>query len=67
MNRILSIGLGRLAQGNDQGVLATDTIDYIVNVEVPAGRDAIYVSFVCDNRSLKSESYIVWIVVGCEK
>ena len=53
--RALSNEWGRLAQGNDNGIIATDTIDFIKKHEVPKTRDITYASFVCDHRPLKTE------------
>lgn len=50
--RGLSNEFGRLAQGNDYGVIATDIIDFIHKEEVPIGRDITYAAFVCDYRPL---------------
>ena len=44
----LSNEWGRLAQGNDSGVLATDTIDFVSKEEVPKNRDITYETFVLD-------------------
>ena len=53
----LSNEWGRLAQGNDNGVRSTDTIDFITKAEVPSGRDITYATFVLDYRPLKTEPY----------
>ena len=66
-NRALSNEWGRLAQGNDTGVIGTDTIQFIFKHEVPDGRDVTYATFVCDYRPLKSEPFRVRIVVGGDK
>ena len=63
----LSNEWGRLAKGNDHGVQATDTIDFISSTNVPSNRDVTYSSFVCDHRPLKSEPWRVQIVVGGDK
>lgn len=63
----LSIELGRLAQGNIHGVLATDTIDFIYKLDVPLGDKVTYAQYVCDHRPLKPEPYRVRIVVGGDK
>jgi hypothetical protein len=65
--RSLSNELGRLAQGNDYNVKATDTINFIPQSEVPQGRDVTYANFVCDYRPLKSEKYRIRLVVGGDK
>merc|ERR1712012_487590 len=48
-NRALSNEWGRLAQGNDHGVVAQDAIDFILVHEVPSGRAVTYAQFVCDH------------------
>ena len=63
----LSNEWGRLAQGNDKGVVSTDTIDFITKEEVPKGRDITYATFVVDYRPLKSEPQRVRITVGGDK
>ena len=65
--RSLSNEWGRLAQGNDHGVVATDTIDFIYRHEVPQGRDITYATFVLDYRPLKSEPHRVRITVGGDR
>ena len=42
----LSNEWGRLAQSNDKGVFATDTIDFICKEEVPHSRNVTYATFV---------------------
>ena len=44
---------GRLAQGNDNGVSSTNTIDFIHKHEVPQDRDVIYANFLLDHMPLK--------------
>ena len=63
----LSNEWGRLAQSNDNGVLATDTIDFIHRHEVPDGRDVTYATFVLNYRPLKSKMHRVRITVGGDK
>ena len=63
----LSNEWGRLAQGNDSGVHATDTIDFISKEEVPKNRDITYAMFVLDYRPLKSEPHCVCITVGGDR
>ena len=65
--RALSNERGRLAQGNDHGVLATNTIQFIAPSEVPSDRKVIYVSFVCDHSPLKTEPWRVRLVVGGDR
>ena len=66
-NRSLSNEWGRLAQGNDNGVSPTDTIDFIIQEQVPKGRDVTYATFVVDYRPLKSEPHRVRITVGGDR
>jgi hypothetical protein len=66
-NKSMSNELGRLAQGNDVGIKATDTIDFIYKNEIPNDRKVTYANFVCDFRPLKSEPYQVRLVVGGDK
>ena len=62
--RALSNEWGRLAQGNDYGILGTDTIEFILKSAIPRTADITYASFVCDKRPLKPEPFRVRIVVG---
>ena len=63
----LSNEWGRLAQGNNEGVKGTDTIDFIYQNQVPTDRDVTYATFVCDYRPLKQEAYRIRITVGGDK
>ena len=63
----LSNERGRLAQGNDKGVLATSTIYFVTQQEVPQGQDITYATFVIDYRLLKSEPHRVRITVGGDR
>ena len=65
--KALSNEWGWLAQGNDYGIIGTDTIEFILKSEVPHGRDVTYASFVCDKRPLKTEPFRVRIVVGGDR
>ena len=65
--RSLSNDWGRLAQGNDFGVRATNTIDFIHKHEVPAGKKVTHASFPCDYRPLKEETHRVRITVGGDR
>ena len=47
--------LGRLANGIDNQVRATNTIQFIKNKEVPTGRTVTYINFVRDYYPLKPE------------
>ena len=60
----LSNEWGRLAQGNDNGVRSTDTIEFIFKYEVPKDSDVTYATYVLDYRPLKTEPYRVRITVG---
>ena len=44
----LSNKWGRLAQSNDDDVIATDTIDFIHQHGVPVNKDVTYTTFVLD-------------------
>ena len=59
--------MGRLAQGNDAGVEATDCIDFIAKEVVPKGTKVTYANMICDKRPLKAEPLRVRITVGGEK
>ena len=63
----LSNEWGRLAQGNDTGVEATDTIQFVAFSDVPIDKKVTYASFVCDYRPLKKEKWRVRLVVGGDK
>ena len=63
----LSNEWGRLAQGNDAGVVSTNTIDFVHQHEVPKDRDVTYATFVLDYRPLKTEPYRVRITVGGDR
>ena len=65
--RALSNEIGRLAQGNDFGVVSTDTIEFILRSDIPPGQDITYATFVCDHRPLKDEKWRVRCVVGGDK
>ena len=65
--RSLSDEWGRLAQGNDYGTQATDTIKFIHKFEVPDGRDVTCATHVLDYRPLKSEPYRIRITVGGDR
>ena len=53
----LSNELGRLAQGVEDRVIGTDTIDFIPKSKVPHNKKVTYANFVCDYRPLKSEPH----------
>ena len=63
----LSNEWGRLAQGNDMGVEATNTIKFIRYSDVPSSKKVTYLAFVCDERPLKDEKWRVRSVVGGDK
>ena len=65
--RSLSNEWGRLAQGNDNGIKGTDTIEFIHRSQVPSDKQVTYASYVCDYRPLKDESYRVRITVGGDR
>ena len=51
--RSLSNEWGRLAQGNNEGVKGTDTIDFTHQHEVLHDKDVTHAIFVCNYRLLK--------------
>ena len=61
-NQSLSNKWGRIVQGNNKGVLSTDTIDFIKE-KVPKGQDVTYATFVLDYRPLKLEPHCLRITV----
>ena len=63
----LSNEFGRLAQGNQHGVRATDTISFIPRHLVPQDRKCTYASFVCDYKPQKTEPFRIRLVVGGDK
>ena len=63
----LSNEWGRLAQGNDAGVEATDTIQFVAFSDVPLDKKVTYASFVCSYRPLKKEKWRIRLVVGGDK
>ena len=65
--RSLSNEWGRLAQGNQNNINGTDTIDFIFQHEVPKEKDVTYATFVCDYRPLKEEVYRIRITVGGDR
>ena len=58
---------GRLAQGNDDGVRSTDTIEFIYKYEVPKDRGVTYATYILGYRPLKTEPYRVRITVGGDR
>jgi hypothetical protein len=66
-DRALSNEFGRLAQGIDDRVVATDTIDFIHKSDVPHTKIVTYGNCICDYRPLKSEPYRVRLTVGGDK
>ena len=56
--------LRRLANGIENQVRATKSIEFIIKEEVPTGRTVTYANFVCDYFPLKSEPYRVRLTVG---
>ena len=65
--KALSMEIGRLAQGNDYGVTATDTIEFIPHHLVPSEEKVTYASFVADHRPLKPEPDRIRCVAGGDK
>ena len=58
---------GRLAQGFNNTIVGTDTIDFIDRNEVPHDKKVTYGNFICDYRPLKTEKYRVRLTVGGDK
>ena len=63
----LSNEWGRLAQGNDNGVIGTDTIVFLHPSQVPKNRAITYANFIMDYRPLKKEQHRVRITVGGDR
>ena len=63
----LSNEWGRLAQGNDTGVEATDTIDVVYFNEVSFNKKVPSAGFVCNHRPLHDEEWIIRFVVGGDR
>ena len=59
--------LGRLYNGIDNQVRATNTIGFIRKLEAQRGRTVTYTYFVCDYRPLKSEPFRIRLTVGCDR
>ena len=66
-NKSLSNEFGRLVQGRNCRVTATDTIYFITKDEVPKDKKVTYGNFICDHRPLKTEEWIVRLTVGGDK
>jgi hypothetical protein len=59
---------GRLAQGClANGILGTDTIDFIHQHEVPSNKQVTYGNFICDHRPLKTETHRARCTAGGDK
>ena len=63
-NTEFSNDIGRLAQGVGDPVKVTNTIFFIHNSEVPAGKQFTYGRIVVSIRPNKAESHLVRITVG---
>ena len=61
------VTFGRLAQGNDAGVVCTDTIEFISKRDLPPTSKVTYASFVCDIKPHKKETHRVRLVVGGDR
>ena len=66
-DRTMSMEVGRLNQGNDYAVTATDTIYFIPLALVPKGIKVTCASFVADYHPIKSKPMRIRCVVGGEK
>ena len=58
---------GRLAQGNDNGIKGTNTIQFIFHYEVPKGKKVTHASYIYNYRPLKEEPFCIRITVGSDK
>ena len=65
--KALSNEWGRLAQGNDAGIVGTDNIQFIQRQDVPSDKRVTYVTFVLDYMSLKTKKYRVRITEGGDR
>ena len=63
----MSNELGGLAQGNYVGVKANNCVDFIHHQDVANDRKVAYANFVCNYRPLKSDQYIILLLVGGDK
>ena len=63
----LSNESGFLAQGVEDCVIATDTIDSIPINQVPRNKKVTYANFICDYHPLKSEPHRVRLTIGGDK
>ena len=63
----MSNELSRLAQGKNYAVKANNCVDFIHHQDFPNDRKVAYEKFVCDYRPLKSDPYIIGLVLGGEK
>jgi hypothetical protein len=59
--------LGRLTQGVEDHVVATDTINFIPKCKVPSNKKVTYENFIWDYRPLKTEPHRVRLTVGGDK
>ena len=58
---------GRLMNGNEAGILGTNTMEPIALHDIPAHRQVTYGSMVCDHRPLKKEPNRCRLVVGGDR
>ena len=66
-NQSLSNKFGRVTQGNDAGVEATDCCEFIFHWKIPENKKVTYTNWVLDHRLLKSEPFRIRLVVGGDK
>ena len=64
LTQSMSNEMGRLSQGNDVGVKANDCVYFIHHQYFPNNRNITYENFVCDCQPLKSDRYIIHLLVG---
>ena len=58
---------GRLMQGNNNGVLGTNTMEPVALTKIPTTKAITYGTIVCDHRPLKTEPNRCRLVVGGDK
>ena len=63
----MSNELGRLSRGNDPGVKTNNCIDFIHNRDVKNYINVTYAKFVYNYQHLKSDQYIISLLLRGEK
>ena len=59
--------MGRLTNGKDAGVEATDCMEFIDKADLPQNCRVTYANFVCDYQPLKTEPFRIRLVVGGDR